>query len=60
MVPAPLRDDTEKLNQIRGEDAFLEIIIEAGYCLDGFGVVNGWIGEGLDDVFNRWAKLISG
>jgi len=55
-----IRGDAEKLNEIRGEDAFMDFIVEANYCLDGFGVVTGYIGEGLDDIFNRWAKLISG
>lgn len=55
-----IRGDTEKLNEIRGEDAFVDFVTEASYCLDGFGYVTGWIGEGLDDVFNRWAKLVSG
>ncbi len=55
-----IRGDAEKLNEIRGEDAFMDFIVEANYCLDGFGVVTGYIGEGLDDIFNRWAKLLSG
>jgi len=54
-----IRGDAEKLNEIRGEDAFMDFIVEANYCLDGFGVVTGYIGEGLDDIFNRWAKLLS-
>ena len=55
-----IRGDAEKLNEIRGEDAFLDFVVEANYCLDGFGVVTGWIGEGLEDIFARWAKLVSG
>jgi hypothetical protein len=55
-----IRGVAEKLNEVRGEDAFLDFIIEAGHCLDGFGVVTAWIGEGLNDVFARWSKLVSG
>jgi hypothetical protein len=53
-----LRGDAEKLSEIRREDTFIDLIIKAGYCLEGFGVVVGYVGEGLTDVFGRWAKLI--
>jgi hypothetical protein len=54
-----IRGDAEKLNEVRRDDTFLDFIIEAGHCLDGFGVVTAWIGEGLNDVFTRWSKLVS-
>ena len=55
-----LRGDLEKLNEVRGDGPFLDLMTEAGYCLDGFGVVPGVIGEVLNDQFARWAKLIGG
>ena len=55
-----VRGDREKLSEIRGEDAFRDIEIEAGYSLDGFGVITGIIGEALNDGFARWAKLVGG
>jgi hypothetical protein len=55
-----IRGDAEKLNDVRRDDAFLDFLIEAGHCLDGFGLVTGWIGDGLNDVFARWAKLVTG
>ena len=54
-----IRGDAEKLNEVRRDDTFLNFVIEANYCLDGFGVVPGYIGEGLNDVFTRWSKLIA-
>ena len=54
-----LKGDAEKLSEIRREDPFVDFSIKAGYCLEGFGVVVGYIGEGLTDGFNRWSKLIS-
>jgi hypothetical protein len=54
-----LRGDAEKLSEIRRDETFVDIVIEAEYCVDGFGHVDGYIGEGLDDVISRWAKLFS-
>ena len=54
-----LRGDAEKLSEIKRDETFVDIVIEAGYCVDGFGHVDGYIGEGLDDVISRWAKLFS-
>ena len=42
-----VRGDGKNLEEIRREDDFVNLIIEAGYCLDGFGVVTGYIGVGL-------------
>jgi hypothetical protein len=55
-----IRGDGQKLAEIRREDDFINFVIEAGYCLDGFGVVSAFIGEGLEAVFNRWSKLATG
>ena len=54
-----IRGEAEKLDEVRRDDTFLDIAIEATYCLDGFGIVPGYIGEGLTDAFSRWTKLIS-
>ncbi len=53
-----VRGEAKKLAELREDDAFVQIVIEAGYCLNGFGVVPGYIGEGLTDVFSRWSKLL--
>ena len=55
-----IKGDADKLSEIRREDDFVNFVIEAGYCLDGFGVVTGYIGEALNDAFGRWAKLVTG
>jgi len=54
-----LKGDAEKLGEIRREDTFIDFTIEGGYCLEGFGVIVGYVGEGLTEVFGRWSKLIS-
>jgi len=54
-----LKDGDEKLAEIRREDTFLDFTIGGAYCLEGFGTVPGYVGDGLADVFGRWSKPIS-
>ncbi|NIN00455.1 MAG: hypothetical protein GTO24_20955 [candidate division Zixibacteria bacterium] len=53
-----LKGTAEKLAEIREDNVFLDLVVEAGYCLEGFGTVFGYIGEGVTDVISRWSKLI--
>ena len=55
-----LKGKAKKLAEVRGDETFLDLTIEAEYCLEGFGIVSGFIGEALTDVFSRWSKLIDG
>ena len=55
-----LRCDADKLSEVRQDDTFISIIMEADYCLEGFGLILGFIGEGLTDVFARYSELIGG
>ena len=53
-----LKGDAKKLAEVREEATFIEYSIEGGYCLEGFGIVSGYVGEGMKDTFSQWAKLI--
>jgi|SRR3972149_5402156 len=53
-----IKGDEKKLAAIREEDTFIELTLEATLCLDGFGIVPGYIGKGLTDILSRWSKLI--
>ena len=53
-----VKGDAPKLSELRREDAFIENVIEAGYCLEGFGVIEGSIGERIMEIFSRYTKLI--
>ncbi len=53
-----IKGEAKKLATVREEATFLEYSIEAGYCLDGFGIVSGYAGEGMKDIFSQWSKLI--
>jgi hypothetical protein len=54
-----LKGEVEKLKEVRQDDTFINLTIESNYCLDGFGIIPGYIGDGLTDVFSRWTRLIS-
>jgi hypothetical protein len=53
-----LRGEAIKLAEVRRDDAYTNFIIEAGYCLEGFGAIVGFVGEGLTDLFARYSKII--
>ena len=54
-----IRGDEVKLDEIRREETFLDNVIEANFCLEGFGVVPAYIGDGLRIVFSLWSKQFS-
>jgi hypothetical protein len=53
-----LKGDAKKLAEIRGEDTFVQIVIECGYCLQGFGAIPGYTGAGITNVISQWSKLM--
>lgn len=53
-----IKGDRDTLFEIRKEDAFLNFIVEADYCLEDFGVVPAYVGEGLAEVMMRWSGYI--
>jgi hypothetical protein len=55
-----LKGSAQKFAEIRQDSAFLDLAIEAEYCMEGFGMVDGYIGEGLTNVLSRWSKFASG
>ena len=54
-----LRGDADKLAGIQEDDTFINLVVEAEYCLDGFGVVTGYIGDSIMDRLSRWSKLFA-
>ncbi|NQT73580.1 MAG: hypothetical protein HQ553_12560 [Chloroflexi bacterium] len=53
-----IKGDSKKLSEFRHEDTFVDYAIEAGYCLEGFGVVGGAFGEKVSDNLALWSKHI--
>jgi len=54
-----IRGDATKLDEVRREETFTNFTIEANFCLQNFGVVNGYIGDGITEVFSQWSKHFS-
>ena len=55
-----LKGEAAKLAELQGDTTFVDLAIEAGYCLEGAGIVPGLIGEGVTNAFARWSKLVGG
>jgi hypothetical protein len=55
-----LYGSSAKLAEVREDKKFLELVIECGFCLDRVGVVPGYTGEGLTEIFTQFSKLIGG
>jgi len=55
-----LKGSAQKFAEIRQDSAFLDLAMEAEYCMEGFGMVDGSIGEGLTNALSRWSKFASG
>ncbi len=53
-----VRGSTEKLATLREDNDFLDMVLEAMNCLDGVGVIPGYIGKGLMDIMSRWTKQL--
>jgi len=53
-----LKGSAQQIEEIRRDSAFLDLIIEGGYCVEGLGMVLGYIGEGLTNLVSRYSKLI--
>ncbi|MBI4764281.1 MAG: hypothetical protein HY787_06730 [Deltaproteobacteria bacterium] len=54
-----VKGNTEQIFGIRQDETYLNLIIEAGYCVQGIGIINGYIGDGITNAMTRYVKLIS-
>ncbi len=53
-----VKGEAGKLSEIHEDDTFIDLTIEANYCISGYGVIDGYIGDDLADRFSRWSKLL--
>jgi len=51
--------DQKELDKVRREDTFVENIIKGGIYLQDYGVVQGFVGDELVNLFGKWSKFIS-
>ena len=48
----------DQLNAVKSDDKFLNLITEVQYCLDGVGVIDGFVNKGLTEMLGRWSTII--
>ena len=53
-----IRGDAAKLDDWQRSPEFENLTIRAVQCLDRFGVVRGWIGEGLQRIMQQWMATL--
>ena len=54
-----IRGDADKLAGVREDNVFIDFAVEAEYCLDGFGIIPGYLGDSIMDQLSRWSKLFA-
>ena len=53
-----IRGNTGELDELRNSDDFEELVTRCNYCLEGFGVIDGYINEGVERIMNHYKKNI--
>lgn len=54
-----IKGDTEKLARLRVSPEFISLTARATLALDNIGVTGAFVGEGLDQLFAEYARLVS-
>ena len=53
-----IKGDPQKLDAIQHTDDYINLVLQAGLCLEGSGFIRGYHGQRLMDMMQRWGKLI--
>ena len=53
-----IRGDAAKLDALQRSEEFEKFTIRAVLCLEGFGVIRGYIGDSLQRVMQQWAAML--
>ena len=53
-----LRGEAAKLDALQRSEEFESMTIRGVLCLAGFGVIRGYVGEGLQRVMQRWMAAL--
>ena len=54
-----IRGDRDKLAAIRASEELENIIVQGVYCLEGFGLIDGYVGDSLNQIMAKWGKQVS-
>lgn len=53
-----VKGDNDKLDTLRNEDEFMNLVAQCLHCVDGFGVIRGMGGDRVELEMKRWAGYI--
>ena len=53
-----IKGDHKRLDDLRASDDFLKIMMQAGFCLDGFGVVAAYHSDQVTELMGRWQQMV--
>lgn len=53
-----IRGNADDLADLRNSDEFLELVTQCNFNLEGFGVVDGYINEGLETVMSKYKNNV--
>ena len=54
-----IKGNVDKLDALKQSSEFKDLTMKAIYCLDGYGLIDGFVGEGLQDIMQHWMKSIA-
>ncbi len=55
---ALLRGDPERLGRLRMTPEFRSLVLRAGICLEGFGVVDAYVDGGVMRSMQEWSEAV--
>lgn len=54
-----IRGSSEKLDALKREDQFIEMVIRGSHLLEGFGVIDGYLEGDLQSRMAKYAQVVS-
>jgi hypothetical protein len=55
---ALIKGTAEKLDAVKGDEEFRQLVMETTLCTDGVGVISGIVGERVRSAVSQFAKMI--
>jgi len=54
-----IQGDESAIDELRRSEGFRNIVTQATYCLDGFGVIEGYVNEKLKTMMAEWGAVVA-
>jgi hypothetical protein len=53
-----VRGEQKKLEALRHNEEFMDLVVRCSYAIEGFGLIEGFINEGLMPWMERYGRLV--